>query len=72
MWATFTQVQAALGKAKASTDSRLEWAKDINWDETTRGCEGQLARTEQLIDGPEFGKKLIEVISAARQKLALP
>jgi hypothetical protein len=57
-------------KAKTLNDG-LGWVTDFfNLEETTRGCDGQLARTEQLIDGPEFSKSLIQVISVARQKLA--
>jgi hypothetical protein len=56
-------------KAAALAHEDYEWAKDFNWDSLGRGCDGQLARTKQLIAGDAFSKSLDSVISAAKAKL---
>jgi hypothetical protein len=61
--------QALEAKAAALLDSNFGWSKDFDWDSISRGCEGQLDRTANLIAGDAFSRSLDSVIAAAKAKL---
>lgn len=54
----------------AAKTKQFTWAESFDWDALSLGCEGQLARTQTLIDSAEFSQKLDLVLSAAKLKLA--
>ncbi|KAL4983900.1 fibronectin type III domain protein [Aspergillus falconensis] len=68
-WAALNSDQVAVAKAAVLADPDYAWLKDFDWDSTGRGCDGQLARTENIIKGVAFSKKLDSVIAAAKRKL---
>jgi len=59
-----------VAKAAAIVNTKFSWLSNINWDNLALGCEAQLARSKQLIEGHEFSDKLNAVLSAAKSKLA--
>jgi hypothetical protein len=65
-----TPVQAAKAKLIALADEQYAWAKDWDWDRLSRGCGGQIEHTRALIQGNDFSKKLDQVLTAAKKKLA--
>lgn len=69
-WAVLNAGQVALAKAAAFANSDYTWAKSYDWDALGLGCDGQLARTKQLIASDAFSRSLDEVISAAKLKLS--
>lgn len=68
-WAVLNPNQVDVAKAATFADSKYAWAKNFDWDSLGLGCDGQLARTKQLIAGDAFSKSLDSVISAAKAKL---
>lgn len=62
--------QVTLAKTAAIADADYAWAKSYDWDSLGIGCEGQLARTNEIIASDSFKKSLDEVISAAKLKLS--
>jgi hypothetical protein len=60
-----------VGKAASIAEpEKYKFIKDFDWTGLDRGCDGQLATTENIIDGPEFSKKLDSIIRAAQSKLS--
>lgn len=68
-WAVLSSSQVIVAKLAALADSNYAWAKDFDWDSLGLGCDGQLARTRDLIAGDAFSNSLDAVISAAKAKL---
>ncbi|PKY04114.1 fibronectin type III domain protein [Aspergillus campestris IBT 28561] len=68
-WAVFNPTQVNVAKTAALENSQYTWAKTFDWESIGRGCDGQLARTKQLIAADAFSKSLDSVISAAKKKL---
>ena len=68
-WAVLTPAQAIVAKLAALLDKQYWWADGYDWDALARGCEGQLARSETLVESTEFSKNLDSVIAAAKAKL---
>ncbi|KAF5635566.1 integrin alpha n-terminal [Fusarium sp. NRRL 25303] len=67
---SLTPVQAARAKLIALADEQYAWAKDWDWDRLARGCGGQIQYTRSLIQGNDFSKRLDQVLTAAKKKLA--
>jgi hypothetical protein len=42
----------------------------MDWDSLGLGCEGQISRTWNIINSPEFSNRLAAVVAAAKAKLA--
>lgn len=59
-----------MAKAAAIANTKYSWISDVDWNKLALGCEAQLARSKQLVDGKEFSDKLNAVLSAAKSKLA--
>ncbi|KAK4452713.1 carbohydrate esterase family 3 protein [Podospora aff. communis PSN243] len=68
-WALFRWDQEIIGTL-ASLTKDFACAKKINFAAYSRGCEGQLQRTGDIIASDDFAKRLDKVISAAKTKLA--
>ncbi|PWY96628.1 fibronectin type III domain protein [Aspergillus sclerotioniger CBS 115572] len=68
-WAVLNSNQVAVTKAAALADPDYTWAGSYDWDSLGLGCDGQLARTRNLIAGDAFSKSLDSVIEAAKAKL---
>jgi hypothetical protein len=67
-WAVLTSAHVMEAKTAALALNYI-WALDYDWDKLSRGCDGQLARTKQLIAGNAFSKSLDSVISVTKAKL---
>lgn len=68
--AALTQLQGVAAKTIALADTRFEWAGDFDWDSISRGCEAQLDRSRDIITSGEFSRKLNDIITKAKSKLA--
>ncbi|KAK2882542.1 hypothetical protein FQN49_000227 [Arthroderma sp. PD_2] len=60
--------------ANVETSRRLkglgEWIAGIDWEVYSRGCQGQLDVSMKIIESDDFGKRLDDVLEAAKGKLA--
>ncbi|KAJ6439023.1 Lipase 1 [Purpureocillium lavendulum] len=68
-WGVVNAEQVSAAKL-AALDKNFDWAADYDWDALGRGCEGQLARSQALIESPSFSQKLDAVLDASKKKLA--
>ncbi|KAF4436965.1 integrin alpha n-terminal [Fusarium austroafricanum] len=66
----FTKAQAAEAKVIAEVDKDYSWAKSVDWDSLSRGCQGQIDFSKSLANSEDFSKKLDDVLTAAKKKLA--
>ena len=67
-WLAFSDFQWFIGKIASWKGDR--WAVGWDWNKYSRGCEGQLKVSEDIIRSDEFGKRLDTMIEAAKKKLS--
>ncbi|KAK4198547.1 hypothetical protein QBC40DRAFT_308196 [Triangularia verruculosa] len=66
----FNKEQAAAAKLIAEVDKEYAWAKEVDWDSLSRGCEGQIEWSKSLATSQAFSTNLDAVLTAAKKKLA--
>ncbi|KAE8332768.1 fibronectin type III domain protein [Aspergillus sergii] len=69
-WSALKAVEVNEAKTVALANQDYTWAETFDWDSLGYGCEGQLTRTRNIIDGDAFSIRLDSVIEAAKEKLA--
>ncbi|OGM49583.1 hypothetical protein ABOM_001752 [Aspergillus bombycis] len=69
-WSALQAVQVNQAKTAALANQDYTWAETFDWDSLGYGCDGQLTRTKNIIDGDAFSMRLDSVIEAAKEKLA--
>ena len=68
-WATLDRKQSLVGEIAKLKEE--EWAQYIDFDKLSRGCEGQIDVTAQIIQSEQFSKQLDTTIDMAKLRLAL-
>lgn len=66
----FNKEQAVAAKLIAEVDKEYAWAKEVDWDSLSRGCEGQIEWSKSLATSQDFSTNLDRVLEAAKKKLA--
>ncbi|KAB8211919.1 fibronectin type III domain protein [Aspergillus parasiticus] len=69
-WSALKAVEVNEAKTVALANQDYTWAETFDWDSLGYGCEGQLTRTRNIIDGDAFSIRLDSIIEAAKEKLA--
>ncbi|KAJ4169629.1 hypothetical protein NW754_005781 [Fusarium falciforme] len=67
-WLAFSDAQWFIGKIASWKGDK--WANAWDWNKYSRGCEGQLKVSENIIRRDEFGNRLDTMIEAAKRKLS--
>lgn len=60
--------QVAVGKIAELLEE--EWAKWVDLDALSRGCQSQLETSRGIIEGLDFSERLDTLLEAAKKKLA--
>lgn len=67
-WLTFDKSQGIVGRIADLL--REPWAVNLDWEDLSRGCPGQLTRSDEIIASSDFSTKLDRLIDSAKKKLA--
>ncbi|KAK7973639.1 ATPase [Apiospora arundinis] len=67
-WGTITKEQSILAKIEAFEEG-LEWADKLDWDAASRGCDGQLKYSEDIINSNAFSANMDNILESAKLRL---
>ncbi|KAK6840159.1 hypothetical protein PG987_006025 [Apiospora arundinis] len=64
-WGTITKEQSILAKIEAFEEG-LEWADKLDWDAASRGCDGQLKYSEDIINSNAFSANMDNILDYSK------